>query len=132
MNRREFGGLGLSALQGVSASTGDGVEAFDVPAHCADLALAKTATPDPVVAGDDLGAWLNHRTAAHLGRCAQCRDEHRALVDSRATARRLAQEQTPSLQADLVGMADSHAAGAPQKVPTRNALYPGRCVSKLE
>ena len=47
-------GLGLSALQGVSASTGDGVEAFDVPAHCADLALSKTATPDPVVAGDDL------------------------------------------------------------------------------
>ncbi len=63
-------GLGLSASQGTSASQVDGTEAFDVPAQCADLALSKVATPDPVIAGEDLTFAItatNNTTSALTG-----------------------------------------------------------------
>jgi len=48
-------GLGLSAIQGSSASTSDNSEAFDTPYECQDtLKINKSADPSPVMAGQML------------------------------------------------------------------------------
>ncbi|MDG2112193.1 MAG: M36 family metallopeptidase, partial [Actinomycetota bacterium] len=47
-------GVGVSAVQGTSASRADGAEAFDVPASCEDLVLTKSAAPTEAVAGEQL------------------------------------------------------------------------------
>ena len=54
-------GVGLSATQGTSASKLDGVEAFDLPAHCRDLQLTKTVSHSTIAAGAQLTYRLEIR-----------------------------------------------------------------------
>ena len=53
-------GLGYSANQGSSNSTTDGTEAFDTPPACPfDLTISKTASPNPVIAGEQLFYFIS-------------------------------------------------------------------------
>ncbi len=55
-------GLGFSADQGSSGSRSDGTQAFDTPTECQEiLKIAKSATPDPVEAGQSLTYSLEVR-----------------------------------------------------------------------
>ena len=47
-------GLGSSAVQGSSANTSDGTEAFDLPPACSGVEVTTTGDPSPVRAGQEL------------------------------------------------------------------------------